>query len=138
MIVHVTDLELVKKMWPVLEPLFAKVTPSTNGCYEPEDVLTDLLEGQQELWVACDDKDPTKLFAAMTTTFTQRPRKKVFQVIFIAGSKLRVWKDEFITAFESYAKRNGATLAEGYFREEWVHVWPGSRIHGAVLVKDLT
>jgi len=137
LIVHVTDLDLVKRMWPTLEPLFAKVTPSTNGCYEPEDVLVDLLEGEQELWVACDDKDPTKIYAAMTTMFAQRPRKKVFQIIFITGSKLRIWKDEFIAAFESYAKAKGATLCEGYFRGGWVHVWPGSRVHGAVLVKDI-
>jgi hypothetical protein len=137
LIVHVTDLELVKRMWPALEPLFATVTPSTNGCYEVEDVLTDLLDGTQELWVACDDKDPTKIYAAMTTMFAQRPRKKVFQIIFIAGSKLARWKDEFITAFESYAKRSGATLAEGYFRPGWVRVWPGSRISGAIIVKEI-
>lgn len=123
-------------MWPALEPLFAKVTCSTDGCYEPEDVLNDILASKQALWVAYDAEN-NRIDAAMTTAIDQTPRRKVCKIIFITGSKMREWKDEFIAYFEQYARDNGATLCQGYFRSGWVRMWPGSRISGATITKEL-
>lgn len=124
-------------MWPALRPLFEKIIPSTNGCYEVDDVLTDILEKRQELWVSVDENNPKDVQAAMTTSFEQYPRKKCIKIHFIAGGHMRKWKDDFIAAFEEYAKKNGAAFAAGEFREGWVRMWPGSRIHGVTIIKDL-
>ena len=137
MIVHVTDQDLITRMWPTLELLFARVTPSTNGCYEPIDVLDDIRAGRQQLWVDWDAESKI-VNAAMTTTIVDRPRKRVLVVPFITGDKMRHWRKEFSECLDAFAKREGCGLIEGYYREGWERMWPGSRRHGVVLVKEIT
>ena len=55
MIVQVTP-DHAALMWGALHPLFERVTRHTNGCYEPADVLREILNGQQTLWVAWDQE----------------------------------------------------------------------------------
>lgn len=136
MIVHVTDLALVKRMWPALAPMFARVTRHTNGCYEPEDVLAEILSGQQQLWVAWDGA-PGEVAAAMTTSITNYPRRKAVRVVYIAGAKMQTWLDAFVLEVEKFAAREGATLIEGFFRKGWGRVWPGARECGVGLVKEI-
>lgn len=136
MIVHVTDGALIERMWPALELLFAKVTPSTNGCYEPVDILHAIQRREQQLWVAWDEATDT-LDAAMTTAILRHPRRTACQVKYVAGSNMRRWKDEFVKAVERFARAEGATLLEGFFRPGWARAWPGAATHGVGLVKEL-
>lgn len=135
MIVHVTDLALVEAMWPVVGPMLAPAVSLSNGCYEVDDVLAELRTGQQQLWV--DWVDGQTVNAAMTTMFDQYPRKKTLKVVFVGGRKMKKWLPEFISLVEAFARKNGADLLEGFFRKGWVKVWPGARISGVGLVKEL-
>lgn len=124
-------------MWPVVGPLLAPAVRHSNGCYELEDVLADIKRGHQQLWVDCDEADPRRIYAAMTTVFDQYPRKKTLKVVFIGGTRMKKWLGEFIECVERHAKANGAVMLEGFFREGWARVWPGARVSGVGLVKDL-
>jgi hypothetical protein len=126
---------LVDSMWPVVGPLLKPAVDHSNGCYEVEDVLTDIRNGVQELWV--DWEEGQRINAAMTTLFDQYPRKKTLKIVFVGGSKMRKWLPEFRSLVEAYARKNGAALLEGFFREGWVRVWPGARVSGVGLVKEL-
>lgn len=134
MIVRVTDKSHVERLWPTVAPLLALAVGLSNGCYEMDDVLADLMGGKQELWVALDED---RVVAAMTTMFDQYPRKKTLKVVFIGGKKMKKWLAEFRELVEFHAWQNGASMIEGFFREGWVRVWPGARISGVGLVKDL-
>lgn len=135
MIVQVTP-DHAAAMWGALAPLFERVTRHTNGCYEPADVLREILNGTQTLWVAWDEKR-NALDAAMTTSLATYPRRKACRVLYISGGNMKAWLGEFIETVERYARDNGATLLEGFFRPGWARVWPGSRTCGVNLVKDL-
>lgn len=136
MIVHVTDIELARKMWPTVGPLLDKAVRHTNGCFELEDVWADIERGKQQLWLACSD-DGTRIDAAMTTMFDQYPRKKTLKVVFVGGARMRTWLAEFRTLVEAFARKHGAAMLEGYFREGWVRVWPGARVTGVGIIKEL-
>lgn len=122
-------------MWPAVARLLAPAVEATNGCYEIGDVLGELKTGRQQLWV--DWEEGQKINAAMTTAIGVYPRKKSLRVIFIGGSKMRKWLPEFRDLIEKNARSNGATMIEGFFREGWVRVWPGARVSGVGLVKEL-
>lgn len=128
---------MAQAKWPDLAPFFAKVTRHTNGCYEPDDVLADILKGEQLLWVAWDQATNT-LDAVMTTRLVDYPRRKICQVIFIAGAQMGRWLSEFQETVEQYAREHGATGLEGHLRRGWVRVWNGCRERGVSLFKDLT
>jgi hypothetical protein len=127
---------LVESMWPVIGPMLEKAVKHSSGCYELEDVLAEIKTGQQQLWVAWDD-DAKRVDAAMTTMFDQYPRKKTLKVVFVGGTRMKTWLKEFIELVEQHAKNNGAVMLEGFFRGGWAKVWPGARISGVGLVKEL-
>lgn len=127
---------MAQAKWADLAPFFAKVPQHTNGCYEPDDILADLLKGEQVLWVAWDN-DQKRVDAVMTTRLAEFPRRKICEVIFVYGSRMATWLTEFVTTVEQYAQEQGATGLAGSFRRGWLRVWPGCREHGTVLFKDL-
>lgn len=135
MIVQVPP-DLAIELWPQLAPMFARVTKHTRGCYEPVDILKEVIAGQQVLWVAWDGNPERRIDAVMTTSIITYPRRKTCRVLFIAGDKLASWKDDFIMLIERYAADQGATAMEGCFRRGWARV-AGYREHGVALWKDL-
>ncbi len=122
-------------MWPVVGPLLEPAVKCSHGCYELDDVLADIKAGKQALWV--DWEGGQHINAAMTTMFDQYPRKKTLKVVFVGGRHMKKWLPEFRSLVEAHAKRNGADAVEGFFRKGWVKVWPGARITGVGLVKEL-
>lgn len=129
--------EDAEKWWPVLEPMFLRVTALTNGCYEPEDVRAEIRSGHQKLWVAWD-KTRNEINAVMTTSLFRYPRRTAVRVNYVSGGRMKAWIDEFVEEVEKYARSEGATLLEGSFREGWIRMWPGAKEHGVGIVKDLT
>jgi len=128
---------MAKEKWHELAPFFAKVTCHTNGCYEPDDVLADILKGEQLLWVAWNER-ALAVDAVMTTRLVEYPRRTVCHVIYIAGGHMQRWLREFQETVEQYACEQGASGLEGGFRRGWVRAWEGCREVGTMLFKDLT
>jgi hypothetical protein len=135
MIVQVTP-DQAAKMWGALAPLFERVTCHTNGCYEPTDVLREILNGQQTLWVSWREETGV-LEAAMTTAIITYPRRRTCKVIYIAGEHMNRWRDEFIEVVERYAREHGATAMEGGFRRGWARI-AGYQETGVSLFKELS
>lgn len=124
------------KYWHVFEPMFATVTKQTHGCYEPTDVLREILNGQQVMWAAWD-KERGAIDAVMTTSIVNHPRRRTCRVIYVVGERMSEWLDEFKEKVEKYAIEQGATALEGAFRRGWARVWEGAEDAGAMLFKEL-
>lgn len=122
-------------MWPTVGPLLAKAVSFSNGCYELDDVWADIESGKQHLWV--DWQEGQIINAAMTTMFDQYPRKKTLKVVFVGGSRMKSWFPEFRQLVEAFARKHGAVMLEGFFRAGWSRIWPGARISGVGLIKEL-
>jgi hypothetical protein len=134
-IVHVpaTHVDLV---WHAVAPLIEKATRRTRGRYLPSDVYQEIKEGWQELWVAWDQAN-NKLDAAMTTQFVNYPRMRAIRVLFIGGTRMHTWNDEFRSLVRSYGKAKGASLVEGAGRKGWERSWPGAKSEGPILVEEI-
>lgn len=135
MIVHVLT-DDVPHLWPVVEPLLAPAVAATFGKFETPDVLRDLLNGEQVLWVALS-ADETTIDAAFTTRIAVYPRLKTCCVVFCGGSGLERWGLPFVETIEKYAREKGARAIEGAFRRGWARKYPGMKEVGAVLFKEL-
>lgn len=135
MIVNVTP-DLAVDMWPVLAPIFKRVTATTNGCYEPADILRDILNGKQALWVAWDQA-ALRVDIVATTELVDHPRRRVCVVRYVAGDNMKTWLSPMVEMIESYARDCGATGIEGGGRDGWEHAYPGMKRTGATLFKDL-
>lgn len=133
MIFRVTPDQAVK-IWPTVEPMLARATAETLGCFETPDLLRGILNGNMQLWVAADESG---VHAAMTTQIHRYPRRSSLRVEFIGGTRLKAWAKEFCEALDAFARENNITLMEGAFRRGWLRMWPGSREHGVSLVKEL-
>lgn len=124
------------RAWSIIEPMLARVTKETHGCYEPIDVLKEVMAGTQVMWAAFDPERKT-IDAVMTTCIASYPRKKHVRVLFVSGSRLSSWRTEFIEALEKYARDMKCAGIEGAFRRGWARVYPGMKETGVSLYKEL-
>jgi len=126
---------MAKEKWADLRPFFEKVTIHTNGCYEPDDILDLITDGEHLLWIAWDEQR-LAVDAVMTTRLVEYPRRIVCHVPYIAGKHMGRWLKEFQSTVEDYALKSGATGIEGAFRRGWARAC-GMRETGVTLFKDL-
>lgn len=124
------------KFWPVMEPMFATCTSQTEGRFDTPDLLKEIIEGKQVLWVGYDP-ERNKIDLVVTTAIITYPRRKVCRLVFIAGTRMMAYKDEFIRAIEKYARDQGATAIEGALRRGWARIWPGTKECGVSLFREL-
>lgn len=141
MIVHVRPDEAARG-WAFFEPMIAEAMAGVQGCYEPLDCLRDILNGDQVMWASWD-KEADKIEAVMTTRIVEHRgvgnvlRRKVINIVYVAGGNMSAWISEFVETIEKYARDMGCTGGTGAFREGWLRVWPGAKKNGVNLFKDL-
>jgi hypothetical protein len=119
-------------LWPQVEPLLRPALATTEGCYEPVDILAAILKGQMQLWISWNDG----VEAAMVTEIIAYPRRRGCRVFLIGGRNLKRWSEKFSAAVEAYARAQGCSFMEGGARLGWVRVG-GYRNIGCVLIKEL-
>lgn len=126
----------VEKVWPSAAPHLEKATRRTRGRYLPDDVLQEIKEGWQDLWVAYDP-ERNVIDAAMTTQFVNYPRVRAIRILFIGGTRMNTWKDEFRVQVKEFGKDNGATLIESAGRVGWERAYPEVQRDGVMMSEEI-
>lgn len=71
--VSLVDPKYINRVWDEVEPILGKSIGSAHGRYEMKDIFKEIVNFQQHLWVVFDGR---KIIAALTTSFTDYPKKK--------------------------------------------------------------
>jgi hypothetical protein len=112
--------EFAVEMWPKVRAYISSATERTNGRYEPEDVLYEVLDGNLLLWAAINGKE---VKGVATTRFMEYPRKKTLMVPFLAGEDFKDWGDDMLSTLKKWAADNGCDTLEASGRPGWAKVF---------------
>tara|TARA_S200002703_G_scaffold15758_1_gene13401 strand:+ start:8069 stop:8509 length:441 start_codon:yes stop_codon:yes gene_type:complete len=102
--VSLVDPNYVSRVWEEVEPILGKSIGSAHGRYDMKDILKEIVNFEQHLWVVFDEK--SKIIAALTTRFVSYPKKKVLAGQFLGGTKIMRWRDPMLSTLENWAKDN--------------------------------
>lgn len=116
--VSIVPQEAINDVWLTVEPMIQRALDRAPGRYAAVDVLISLLQGQQALWIAIDEKSKT-IEAAFTTKIYDVPLGRVCSFEWIGGERMLEWVHEAIDIVEQYALDFKCTRIEGHGRTGW-------------------
>lgn len=101
-------------------PHLERAADTTSGRYEVEDIIGEIYQGQQQLWVpiAEDGSIP----GIVTTRVVQYPRRTMMLGVFCAGDRLSEWMNPMLEMLHKFAKDNGCDGFEMSGRKGWERV----------------
>jgi len=103
--------------WSEAEPILKRATDRGKE-FLTVDLYEYISKGKIQLWIAFDEE---KIRAVCTTQIVTYPRLKVCAVLYLAGSGYKDWI-MFQDYIGAWAKENGCSHLEGYFRKGWLRV----------------
>jgi hypothetical protein len=82
----------------------------SNGRFTLMDILSDIVDGEQSLWVAMKDKE---IIGCCTVRIVRYPTDLVtLSYEYLGGENVSVWIDEGHRVLSEYAREYGATRLE--------------------------
>ena len=102
--VSLVDHNYVAAVWGQVAPLLEKSIHTAHGRYTMEDILREIVNFEQHLWVVFDDDK--KIIAALTTRFINYPRKRILAGKFLGGERIMRWRDDMLDTLENWARDN--------------------------------
>ena len=123
--VHAVPLEFVQKTWPLAKPHIISGLQegsgenSPNMTYNDDHVLSYLVNGNWELFVAVDENNVMR--GAATISYINYPLHRV-AFITAVGGRLIATQDSF-NQLKNLFKARGATMIQGYGRPAIVRLW---------------
>jgi hypothetical protein len=114
--IHPDDYQFV---WADIKEYMEGAAKYTYGRYTVDDIYNELSKGNQQLWIAYDDK----IYAAVITQIMYYPRKKVLTMHFAGGTELNKWIKPIISVFRSFAKDNNCDSIEAIGRKGWKKIF---------------
>ena len=114
--IHPDDYQFV---WADIKEYMEGAAKYTHGRYTVDDIYNELCKGNQQLWLAYDDK----VYGAVVTELMRYPRKKTLIMHFTGGIELPKWKNEMLSVLRSFAKDNECDCIESYGRKGWAKVF---------------
>ena len=93
--------DYVSNCWEEVSPLLEKSIGTAHGRYTMDDILREIVNFEQHLWVVFDDG---RILAALTTRFVEYPGKRMLAGQFLGGERIMQWRDEMLTTLERWAK----------------------------------
>lgn len=112
----ITDYESV---WHLIHDYMEGAAKYTHGRYTVDDIKEELLKGNQQLWIAYDDK----IYGAVVTEVIEYPQMKALIMHFTGGIELPKWKNEMLSVLRSFAKDCGCKTIESFGRTGWKKVF---------------
>ena len=103
-------------IWPDVKNLLDKSLSQQQYESSSKDILVNLMNGDQVLWVGIDKK---KIFCAGVTEFCYNPQKKSLNIVAFAsksGHDYELWKD-FIYTLEDFGAQYGCAFIEATVRK---------------------
>lgn len=110
-------LDELARRWAEIEPVLARATRYTDGCYEPIDVLRQAMAGIVGFWLI---EERGEFRAVCVVELRPTPRKRVLVANFIAGRGLRQWWPLLLERLDAVARENGCASVACYGRPGWV------------------
>jgi hypothetical protein len=114
-------------IWDEVKPHLEKAAPTSGGRYDVADIVYDIQNGVQHLWIAFDDEDDDKVLAITTTRFLSYPRMTVLQGQFVGGEDLDKWMEPMLLRLEEFATEHKCEKFEFMGRPGW---WPRFKTYG--------
>lgn len=106
--------ELLSQVWPHVEPLLLEAKETWGEYYTIESILLLLQAGRAQLWTM-NDRD--EFILAMVTELLLFPKKKVLNILLIAGSEFREGLELFVDCVEMWAWKQGVTKSTAVGRK---------------------
>ena len=114
---YLTPIKDVPFLWHEVKPLIEKALTHSGGEVTSEDILNDILTGENHLWVGIENKNT--IFCAGVTEIITRPQKRILYIITFAtasGSDYDLWKD-FIHILDDFGSQYECTVIETQVRK---------------------
>lgn len=114
----------VGMVWPKVKKLLEPAVSRSNGRYHIDDILYSLQVGADSLWVAFRDGPPNaglndRIVAAVVTRISKYPRRKNLVILFLGGTRMSEWVEEFHSVIEKWARDTGCESIETSGRLGW-------------------
>jgi len=109
-----------RQIWPLIESYMDGAATYTYGRFTKEDILDDLLNKHQQLWIAFEGSE---VFGAVVTEVLTYPRMRTLVMHFTGGKKLPRWKNEMLQLLQQFARDNQCAVIESYGRPGWGKVF---------------
>jgi len=104
------------KWWPVAAPMIELARKRYDSQYGLDDVKDAILNGRAVLWLIMVGSKPR---AAMTTSETKYPRRKVLCIELLGGEAVADWAEDAIGELARAAKAAGYDAIETKARRGW-------------------
>lgn len=102
--------EAVIDVWPVVGPMLEEASRRSNGRFELMDILTDIVDGEQSLWLALDD---VAIIGCCTVRIIRyRTGLVTLCYEYLGGSSVNTWIEEGHRVLSEYAREYGCTRLE--------------------------
>lgn len=112
--------EHLEQLWPRIEHFMQRAADYTYGRYTVDDILKTVTDYGHTLWVAFNDKG---FSGAVVTDFTDYPRKRYLDMVFVGGDDGLEWKDEMLVMLRRWAADNGCVGIESSGRLGWSKIF---------------
>lgn len=110
--------EEVAFVWPTVAPILAKAVERDEGRRSLHDILRELVNGQQALWLVSHEG---ALLGAVVTGAVNYARSRRLRIEWLAGERLDEWV-HLIAEIEKHAKEYGFPAVETGGRPEFARV----------------
>jgi len=109
-----------------IKPLLLRAVDTSNGRYSLNDLVKEICEGGQQLWI-CYDSDPIEYHSICTTSIVEYPGCKLLRIVYASGHDMDSWRDPLLDVLERFALDNGCSGLEMIGRKGWEKVLRGRR-----------
>jgi hypothetical protein len=120
--VSIVPTEHAFAIWPKVRHHLSRCVEYTGDRFEVEDMLTQIVEGDQELWIAYDD-DTKDIKGVVTTGYLNYPRKRALCMQFTGGDDLKEWKEPMLEMLQQWAFDNNCDVIECSGRPGWAKIF---------------
>lgn len=130
--IRLPPLDELARNWHRIEPILARACDRSR-CYLPIDVLLLVTQREMMLWLVDIDG---ALAAVLVCRVQQYPRRRVLEVKFAAGTKMREWIKPVVEHFDRLARELGCDAVSTTGRRGWARAASGVEVD-TVSVREL-
>ena len=112
--------------YPHIKHLLMRAVETSNGRYSLNDLLKEIYESDQQLWI-CYDGDPIEYRSICTTKMQEYPKCKLLGIVYASGDDMESWRDPLLDVLERFALDNGCSGLEMIGRRGWERVLKSRR-----------
>jgi len=126
------DPDELTRRWHEIAPILSAACERSR-CYEPVDVLMLVLAADMLLWII---EINDELVAVVVCKAQQYPRRKVLEMKFAAGTRMREWLSPATRHFEALGRELNCDAISSTGRRGWAKACDAAEVD-SVCVRDL-